>query len=594
MLAVRAWMALAIMLPLLAVCSDTPDRNCPSGLLCPEGRRCAAKQDICIPSDCGDGVIQDDEACDDGNVIDGDGCNHTCTSTEVCGNGVVDFARGEKCDDGNTLDGDACSEDCRSSEVCGNGVRDTAVGETCDDGNNVSGDGCSADCLSKEICGNGYTDAVMEERCDDGNTEDSDGCSADCRTVEACGDGLRQGREQCDTQGESSTCNINCTLPTCGDTLLNAAAGEQCEDGNTVTETTCPYGTARCLGCSADCRSILNLTGNVCGDGIKSADHEACDDGNTTTEPSCPYGAKSCTVCSGDCQSVVTVSGNVCGDNVRAPVHEACDDGNNVTETTCPYGTTSCQRCSSDCQTALSLTGNVCGDNVVDLVNEACDDGNTTTETACPYGTTSCQRCSGDCKTVLTLQGNVCGDGVQDPNPSNEVCDDGNTSVCGSCSVDCKSKTLQAATGTITASSSTNMNDGETFTIADGINVPVTFEIDRDGKIRNAENQRVAVEISTTSVQIALIIRDAINAVPEPFEIKASVATNSSTVNVTHTLMGSFGNQAMTETITASAFKVIGLSGGSGYDCPEGTNCVGDVDCAPGLICGPSRVCTLP
>ena len=58
---------------------------------------------------CGDGVWHADEMCDDGNSINGDGCDENCTPTG-CGNGVI--TTGEECDDGNTLDGDGCSATC--------------------------------------------------------------------------------------------------------------------------------------------------------------------------------------------------------------------------------------------------------------------------------------------------------------------------------------------------------------------------------------------------------------------------------------------------------------------------------------------------
>jgi cysteine-rich repeat protein len=53
-----------------------------------------------LPRTCGDGVIQIGEACDDGNVVDGDGCSADCMSTEVCGNGIVDTNANppEQCD----------------------------------------------------------------------------------------------------------------------------------------------------------------------------------------------------------------------------------------------------------------------------------------------------------------------------------------------------------------------------------------------------------------------------------------------------------------------------------------------------------------
>jgi cysteine-rich repeat protein len=60
-------------------------------------------------SPCGNGVLDGGEACDDGNQIDGDGCDANCTPTG-CGNGIQ--TDGEECDDGNVNDGDCCSSSC--------------------------------------------------------------------------------------------------------------------------------------------------------------------------------------------------------------------------------------------------------------------------------------------------------------------------------------------------------------------------------------------------------------------------------------------------------------------------------------------------
>jgi cysteine-rich repeat protein len=49
------------------------------------------------------------EDCDDGNFVNGDGCDNNCTITR-CGNGIV--TGGEVCDDGNLEDADACPLDC--------------------------------------------------------------------------------------------------------------------------------------------------------------------------------------------------------------------------------------------------------------------------------------------------------------------------------------------------------------------------------------------------------------------------------------------------------------------------------------------------
>ena len=48
---------------------------------------------------CGDGLQEADEACDDGNLDDGDGCDREC-ALEVCGDGIVQTALDEECDTG--------------------------------------------------------------------------------------------------------------------------------------------------------------------------------------------------------------------------------------------------------------------------------------------------------------------------------------------------------------------------------------------------------------------------------------------------------------------------------------------------------------
>ena len=60
---------------------------------------------------CGNGATEAPELCDDGNSVDGDGCDSNCTFTG-CGNTIV--TAGEECDDGNTVPGDCCSAICLS------------------------------------------------------------------------------------------------------------------------------------------------------------------------------------------------------------------------------------------------------------------------------------------------------------------------------------------------------------------------------------------------------------------------------------------------------------------------------------------------
>jgi cysteine-rich repeat protein len=74
---------------------------------------------------CGDGILNlDREDCDDGNAVDGDGCNSDCL--DACGDGKLDADEG--CDDGNLLDADGCEADC-TLPACNNGIVDP--GELC-------------------------------------------------------------------------------------------------------------------------------------------------------------------------------------------------------------------------------------------------------------------------------------------------------------------------------------------------------------------------------------------------------------------------------------------------------------------------------
>lgn len=63
---------------------------------------------------CGNGILEGDEACDDGGEILY--CNPDCT-LPACGDG---FLQGnEDCEDGNTLDGDGCKGDCTRYDLPG-------------------------------------------------------------------------------------------------------------------------------------------------------------------------------------------------------------------------------------------------------------------------------------------------------------------------------------------------------------------------------------------------------------------------------------------------------------------------------------------
>ncbi len=182
---------------------------------------------------CGNGNVEPPEQCDDGNMVDGDGCNNDCTVSAVvvvCGDGKKQG--NEQCDDGNLVDGDGCQHDCTLTPdagqpdsghpaTCGNGVREGS--ELCDDGNMNETDGCTSQCTfsaSAAYCGDGTMNGT--EACDDGNATSGDGCEIDCTVTPAavagnvCGDGVRNGTELCDdgNQTNGDGCEQDCTPTT--------------------------------------------------------------------------------------------------------------------------------------------------------------------------------------------------------------------------------------------------------------------------------------------------------------------------------------------------------------------------------------------
>ena len=217
------------------------------------GTRDVRVLEIIEPARCGDGILDSNEQCDDGNYSPGDGCNPICQiecfqscgacgppgpciTTTVCGDGIL--APSEACDDSNLANGDGCAGTCQTVEHgwrcpvagrrcvpnCGDG---RVVGpETCDDGNAVAGDGCSDLCLAEPsgaACGDGVLSGT--EECDDGPGNAAaagyGACTTACRYGGYCGDGVLNGREQCDlgsrnnnvTYGNKDGCAQGCVYP---------------------------------------------------------------------------------------------------------------------------------------------------------------------------------------------------------------------------------------------------------------------------------------------------------------------------------------------------------------------------------------------
>jgi cysteine-rich repeat protein len=305
---------------------------------------------------CGDGTTQaPDEACDDGNFTNDDGCTVACT-TGICGNGITEAT--EQCDDGNATNGDGCSTTCQSN-VCGN--HSVESGEQCDDGNTTNGDGCSAHCQTN-VCGNG----VIEdgEQCDDGNTAGGDSCSPLCVFAGCPLTGTWQ-----------STSNLRggdltWTFVEAGDGTLSGVSYFLGSEANTHPVTGSRAGTSISVSLGP-----LLFTGTM----------DVCD-GFLLTMP--PIDLR-----------FTRIRSTYCGDGVQQPAFEVCDDGNFANGDTCTAGCAAPTGCgngllnspeecddSNGSNTDACVTGcllNVCGDGFVNVGAEACDDGNTTSGDGC-------------------------------------------------------------------------------------------------------------------------------------------------------------------------------------------------------------------
>lgn len=209
----------------------------------------------------------DDEECDDGNTIAGDGCNDLCKE-ESCGDGHVDAdgpdnisgtSDDEECDDGNNEDADGCSATCQDQFLgCGNGVRDN-ISIACALASGVvmnSSNECDehSDCSETNGYGTGYRCTQIGDSDDAPNTY----CVHD-DVYDVC----NESAEQCDFNGSPTGCmgvdeictdNCLCIIAECGNGIVEAYGpdgkiaetddNEECDDGNDIDGD----------GCSALCK----------------------------------------------------------------------------------------------------------------------------------------------------------------------------------------------------------------------------------------------------------------------------------------------------------------------------------------------------
>ncbi|MBI5370044.1 VWA domain-containing protein [Candidatus Uhrbacteria bacterium] len=326
---------------------------------------------VCVPNQCGNGILETGEQCDDGALNGTYGhCGKSCTfaGSFVCGDGYL--AGGEQCDCGTLINHAAVVADPTSwaaknknqNQICfqANGQYSPLPNGSCSFDCKIPGPSCG----DKLVNGAEQCDGTMEtyagKLCPDGKTT----CETnnDCPGNGVCGD---PGHIACPASshvcvggnkaGQSCTQNQQCGAGTCSTFSYPLTRTRLCTNACTWP------GWSVCLGGD-----------QICGNGTKEGTEE-CDDGNQNDNDSCTHTCKK----------------NICGDSYKFDGVEACDNGgqnvlpDSQNPCTAQYGG-SCNYCNTLCQ-YKTFSGSYCGDGVINGT-EFCDGS------AIPY---SCLKVSG-------------------------------------------------------------------------------------------------------------------------------------------------------------------------------------------------------
>ncbi len=392
----------------------------------------------CLAYQCGNGVKEPGEDCDDGakNGTYGDQCGTNCkwavnggTGVSYCGDGYL--SAGEQCDCGSakTFAFNASAKTWTNNNPSASWSR--AKGCTVPNGvyqSDPNGVSCTSDCLLPgPSCGDGVVQS-SNEACEKGQTQSKPGLCSDqttgCTKDADCPAGTK-------TQSVSYS-GSDCT-GTAQDYNANSEDGssEKCINGSLYLTTEAAGTCTLCVDSHVCVKGDPAQLGHVCNparngadcnssgqsDGVCSADTYPL----ARTQTCNPPGSKDASGTSNQCQwSTWTdcLASNLpsCGDGIKDG-SEQCDDGaKNGPGDSC---TTQCK-------------WNVCGDGVVgihqDGTQEACDRGSQNGVACTPgYGST-CSYCDTSCH-LVTLSGAFCGDNkIQAPA---ETCD--GTAVPWSC-----------------------------------------------------------------------------------------------------------------------------------------------------------------
>lgn len=433
---------------------------------------------------CGNGAVDSGEECDYGKLRNGlSNCTASCTLL-YCGDAVISPQLGEECEPDTeelyVLDpatgqlttevnylqhscGTVCTvPTCDATGTCAGGCKRkflpvcpanqaVALGSAASSSQVSSSSSVAVVSSSSSAapavvpvstliprCGN--TIVEPGEQCDDGALNANlpgSRCRVDC-TLPKCGDSIMDTSrgEQCDDGPNNSNlpnahCRMDCSIPKCGDGFIDTSRGEQCDDG--PNNANAP---------NARCR--LDCVMQRCGDGVTDQGEE-CDAGMANSDLPNARCSKSCTL-------------PKCGDGVIQP-GEQCDAGaNNSNEPNafcrlncalpkcgdsivdpsrgevCDVGPNNSDLPGATCR--MNCTMPKCGDGVIQA-NEDCDDGTKNSDTR-PNA------CRMDCRAPR------CGDRIVD---ADEQCDNGdkNGTDGDSCSAQCENLKPAASVVSLTS-----------------------------------------------------------------------------------------------------------------------------------------------
>lgn len=405
---------------------------------------------------CGNGVVEEGEACDRGNLADRTcqtegfasgallctpDCQLDTRHCGSCGNGLAD--EGEECDGSDLGAATTCADIGAGSAdealICSNHCTyDLSNCSACGDGTIAPPEDCEpATPTSKAILGGATCESLGWQG---GNLDCRPSCRFDESGCHTCGDGKKSGIEQCDGAD---------------------FAGKGCGDFAGITGAPFTSGT---LGCTSDCR-IDTSNCMLCGDGVVTG-NEVCDvgalEGKTCATQGFTGGDLACAV---GCASYNTSACTLCG-NGNVEGAEQCD-GQNLAGATCislGFSMGGALSCSPSCTFNTSnCSNNTCGDGIINgadacdcgsspgctasqLNNKTCASFNSPSGTPYAGGTLGClspHNCSFDYSGCY-----YCGDGKVDPG---EACD--GTSLGGKTCV-----SLGFVSGNLTCNSNCQLN----------------------------------------------------------------------------------------------------------------------------------------